>query len=291
MELRLAVIGDLHYSAMPDAALQVREARDEFYGRLFNHFFSVDADMHIALGDVTHEGHLGEWQGIRRFVDEYGTARNRDFRFILGNHDSLAGPKAQCLTAMAGAPRYSLHETEVCRLVFLDTTKESLRHDWGGVIDEEQVTWLGTMKDLPPKPTLVFGHHPFPRTTSNSHEPMMFVENSDVIQEALAPIAETVVYFNGHNHIHSIAASDNALQNWLFVQSACALSAFSFRTVEVTETKITVSSVNLPQEEFSDLSDEVRSAMTDFMHHPFARGGQRDQTVVVDLSISAPSLR
>lgn len=282
MEFRLALIGDLHYSAMPAATAQARLARDEFYRSLLNQFFSVEADMHIALGDVTHEGHTEEWSHLRHLVTELGTPRHRDFRFILGNHDSLAFSKAHSLSAMDEAPRYGIHETDVCRLIFLDTTKDSSRHDWGGVIDEEQLEWLRTLSHLPRKTTLVFGHHPFPRTTSSSDEPMMYVANSEALVEVLRPISDTVVYFNGHNHIHSIAAADTAIPNWSFVQSACPLSAFSFRTVEVSDSRVSISSVHLAEEEFADLSEQIRSGMTDFMHHPFARGGQRDQTLVVD---------
>lgn len=281
MEFRLAVIGDLHYSAMLKATSRARQARDEFYSRLFDHFFAIEADMHVALGDVTHEGHAEEWLGIQELVEQHGIPRNRDFRFILGNHDSLALPKAHALATMNQAQRYSLVETDVCRLIFLDTTKESSRHDWGGIVDEEQIEWLKSFRRLPRKTTLVFGHHPFPRTTSSSDEPMMNIANAEAFKEALSLISGTVMYFNGHNHVHSIAEQAEVDENWSFVQSACPVSAFSFRTVKVSPEQIAVSTVHLPEPEFEGLSEQVRQSMTDFMHHPFARGGKRDQSLVV----------
>lgn len=275
MSLRIAVIGDLHYPNFEQN--HHTSARDEFYSRVLRSFLSYNADFHIAVGDVTHDGHTDQWTQLLHLVSQHHSDKARQtFRLILGNHDTLLAAKAK-VQELTGQPRYFVEETPDCRLIFLDTTKESSPKDWGGLVDGEQLEWLKSLQQLPPKTTLVFGHHPFPETTTGSDEPMMNISNDEEVFAVLRALSPAGVYLNGHNHAHSIIEQHEQFPGWSFVQSASVLSSQSFRVIEVSPTHVHVSTIHVSDPELAELSATTRSGMTDYMHHPSAMGSAGDQ--------------
>jgi len=212
LSLRIAVIGDLHYPNFEQD--HHTHARDEYYSKVLGSFLSHDADFHIAAGDVTHDGHSDQWTQLLQLVSEHQSSKTETtFRHILGNHDTLLASKAT-VQDLTGRPRYFMEETADCRLIFLDTTKESSPKDWGGLVDAEQLEWLKSLQQLPAKTTLVFGHHPFHETTTGSDEPMMNISNGEEVFAALRALSPSGLYLNGHNHAHSIVEQHEQFPDW-----------------------------------------------------------------------------
>lgn len=162
--------------------------------------------------------------------------------------------------------------------------RETSPDDWGGVVDEAQLEWLSGLAHLPYKTTLVFGHHPFPKTTWASDEPMMSISNAEEVIAVLSAAAPAAVYFNGHNHVHSIARGWTYAPKWTFVQCAAALSASVCRTVVVSERDVVVETVHC-QPALTQLAQSYQSALDGYMNVSAAVGTKSDQNVRVVLTI------
>ena len=265
MAVKIGLIGDLHYPLLTGDLIARRDARNRLYQTIFAEFLGANVDFHIAVGDVTHEGHEKEWLAIAGLANENGTARGRNFRFVLGNHDTLQLKKNSILTMMR-QPRFSVEELQGARLILLDTTRESSPDHWGGLVDAEQIQWLESLADLPKTPTIVIGHHPFPSTTAGSEEPMMFMEDADRLTAALAAFCSPVIYCNGHNHVHSIAISTAKRNDWLHVQTAAVLSSPSFRILEIDEQNVSVKTHVLTDESVVNDAVTIRTDLPDYFH-------------------------
>lgn len=125
--MRLMVMGDFHYSRMESGSAEMLAARDEAFSTMLGKFLEWDADLHISLGDLTHEGHPEELEFVFDSIESSG----RPFIHVLGNHDTLSLPKAEILT-ITGQQRYHAIDREEAMLLFIDTTKEMNADDWGG---------------------------------------------------------------------------------------------------------------------------------------------------------------
>ena len=275
MAVKIGLIGDLHYPLLAGDFIDRRDARNGLYRTVFAEFLGANLDFHIAVGDVTHEGHEKEWMAIAGLVSENGMARDRNFRFVLGNHDTLQ-LKKNSIMAMMQQPRFSVEELPGARLILLDTTRESSPGHWGGLVDAEQIEWLESLSDLPKAPAVVIGHHPFPATTAGSEEPMMFMEDTDRLMNALAAFCSPVVYCNGHNHVHSIAAPTAQRHDWLYVQTAAVLSSPSFRILEIDGHNVTVKTHVLTNEHAASDAAAVRDGLPGY-HHPQSSGLNPDR--------------
>ncbi len=281
MSLRLAVIGDLHFPRLRNHLESVVARRDEFYRTLLTQFFIHPADLHVVLGDVTHEGTKEEWTAVYSLLTSLANKYNRQFHILLGNHDTLAFSKKE-IEEHTGMPRYTFHDTSSCRLLLLDTTKEATPANWGGLIDDQELEWLAGLPAPTANCTLVFGHHPFPNTTAESEIPMMSAENA----HALVPLVHSnrVVYFNGHNHVNSITTGSGDLSHWTFVQAASVLCSPSFRVVEVSDDEISVSTVFVDGPTLYEDAQAVRGALTGYAHKPLAKGQTVDHDIRLPLS-------
>lgn len=267
LTIRIALVGDLHYPLLEGTLAVRRGARDRMYRAVLEAFFRSDADVHIALGDVTHDGRLEEWSDIARLVEKTNTETQRAFHYVLGNHDTLRSRKRDIVLAMQ-QPRFHMMETQGVRLVFLDTTRETSPTHWGGLVDAEQLAWLDSMAGLPKAPTVVLAHHPFPSTTKGSDEPMMFLEDSKVVQAAIEAFSTHVIWCNGHNHAHSIVKPTAAPSGWTHVQSAAVLSNPSFRLLTWDGDALQVTTHVFADEDIVADAAIVRTDLADYFHHP-----------------------
>ncbi|MCL6632295.1 MAG: metallophosphoesterase [Alicyclobacillus herbarius] len=280
MTLRLAVIGDLHYSVdLSDASLS--SLRDTYFSQLLRTFFAHDADLHIALGDVTHRGQVQEWAFIHRMTSELAEQYGRRFRFVLGNHDSLTEPKTAVL-GQTGQFRYVFEDHSECRLVFLDTTGDPTPTNWGGMVDEAQLCWLSGLGPADGRPLLVFGHHPIAHTTWASDMPMMFLANGDQVASRLEGMATQIIYFNGHNHVHSIAQQRRDHADWTYVQLAASVQSTTYQSVSINEQDVSIETYQCSPS-ILNLAESYCSAIPGFMKVENPLGGERDRQVQVSL--------
>ncbi|OAO89192.1 hypothetical protein AXX17_ATUG03440, partial [Arabidopsis thaliana] len=239
--MKLALIGDLHYPANLLGRKDAEAARDAFYEAVLGAFLSVDADYHISLGDLTHEGTAEEYEAVYGFI----RSRYPDRRFlhVLGNHDthSLSKPDLEKLT---GSPRYQMIEEQEMTMLLLDTAREMYPDNWGGTLDEEQLTWLAA--HLPKeahKPVLVFGHHPMQGTTARSNEEMMGLDtdSSSRLKHLLGGVPGAGFYWNGHNHVQSLVREGN----WHYFQAASMLDIPAIWTVTLGGNELLLEQVHV----------------------------------------------
>ncbi|OGX68366.1 MAG: hypothetical protein A2189_00945, partial [Paenibacillus sp. RIFOXYA1_FULL_44_5] len=222
--LRLALIGDLHYPQIEQANRELFELREGFYFNYLKGFLALEADMHISLGDLTHNGIMQEFEDVYQYI------RTTDvtFRHVLGNHDAYAMSKAQ-ISSLMDHPLYEAVETEEALLVFLDSTRELQPEDWSGDMDSRQLAWLESqIQRNPDQPILIFAHHPVYGTTYLSRDHKMHIDPSVDMRSILTKKNGGGLYFNGHNHTHSIMQMDG----WSFIQTAAGLCDPSYRMVE-----------------------------------------------------------
>lgn len=230
--LRLALIGDLHYPHIERENRELFELREGFYADFLKGFMALEADMHISLGDLTHNGIMQEFEEVYQYIRTGGVS----FRHVLGNHDAYSLSKEN-ISSVLDHPLYEAVETEEALLVFLDSTRELMPHDWSGQLEAGQLEWLETqLGRSQDKPVLVFAHHPVYDTTHMSLEDKMHIDPSLDMQSILSRRNGAGLYFNGHNHTHSIVQKDS----WSFIQTAASLCDPSYRIVEVDSNQIRI---------------------------------------------------
>ncbi|WP_171651906.1 metallophosphoesterase family protein [Paenibacillus foliorum] len=127
---------------------------------------------------------------------------------MLGNHDAYLLPKAEIM-ALTGQQRYHAIENEEAMLIFLDTSKEMNRSDWGGEMDAERLEWLKAQLDKSGnKPVFIFAHHPVYDTTTHSTMEKMSIDPQIDMLDVLNRKEGHGFYFCGHNHMNSIVQKD-----------------------------------------------------------------------------------
>ncbi|MEK3910567.1 metallophosphoesterase [Paenibacillus sp. FSL H7-0331] len=249
--MRLNVMGDLHYCFMENGTVEMLEARDKVYADILEHFVREDSQFHISIGDLTHEGMPEEFDYVFNRINNDG----RSLIHVLGNHDTYLLPKAE-VVAITKQQRYHAIDSEEALLLFLDTTKEMNRDDWGGEIDAEQLEWLqAKLEESGNKPVLVFAHHPVYGTTARSTEEKMSIDPQVNMIEVLNKKQGPGFYFCGHNHVNSIVQQEG----WYFIQTAACLDVPAYRRVELNEKEIYIELITIDQ---TDLADHIELFIT-----------------------------
>jgi 3',5'-cyclic-AMP phosphodiesterase len=224
--LRLAIIGDLHYPYLDTEDQHLLNMRERFFKGFLERFMEVDADLHISLGDLTHNGFEQELTDVYRWLAPY----QKPFRHVLGNHDAYSNPK-QAVLATTGQKRYDSIDSPEAKLLFLDTAREMDLENWGGVLDELKLAWgEASLRDSHDKTFLFFAHHPVYNTTARSDMDKLSIDPAlDVSALFGEHGGRKGLYFNGHNHAHSIVRKGD----WFYIQTASCLDHPSFRLVEI----------------------------------------------------------
>ncbi|MEO2202866.1 metallophosphoesterase [Paenibacillus pabuli] len=230
--MRLALLGDYHYSSMSHGTEEMKAARVRVYEHMLKAFLEEKADFHVSIGDLTHEGTAQEFQSIYSIL----SSSERNFIHVLGNHDTYSIPKHE-ISKLTGQDRYRAIDTPHARLIFLDTTQEMNPADWGGELDEEQLAWLKSeLADSHEKQVLLFGHHPVFDTTARSTLDKLYIRPQDELKSILNSRPEGGIYFCGHNHMNSIVKQGE----WHYVQTAACLDVPAYRVIEVHEGKVEI---------------------------------------------------
>ncbi|MCL6458950.1 MAG: metallophosphoesterase [Gorillibacterium sp.] len=275
--MKLIVMGDFHFPIMRDEEKELIERRNTFFGSILRQVLEEDADIMISLGDLTNEGCEEELNYIVSELQKWKRS-NTPFVHVLGNHDTYSLPKKDIL-AITGQPRYHAMDTPEALLLFLDTTKEMVRDNWGGEIDKEQMIWLEEqLASYPDKPVLVFGHHPVYDTTSRSSLDMLCVHPEHDLQAVLDNRKGPAYYFCGHNHQQSIIR----IGDWHYVQTAAVLDIPGYRIIEVSEGRLTVETVLVQDEEMLRHACYIGDRMLYFCPFPKAEGTSTDQALHVE---------
>ncbi|WP_209120990.1 metallophosphoesterase [Alkalihalobacillus sp. BA299] len=276
--MRLVVMGDLHYSAIDETIPGLYEARADFFEAFIREFFSIQADAHISLGDLTNYGATLELEGVYNIIRKY----DKPFYHALGNHDLYAQPRKNVLE-ITGQARYHSITTEHAVFVFLDTAKEMDYEDWGGWVDDEQLQWLKSIVQASgTKPMLVFAHHPVYNTTTRSDREKGSIHQDIDMWSVLSEKEGVGIYFNGHTHVESIIEQEN----WTFVQLPACLDLHTLRMVEIDEKEIRITPVDITNEKIVGCAPTLYNNMKHFTHNPEARGKESDRSCTVSLVAS-----
>jgi 3',5'-cyclic AMP phosphodiesterase CpdA len=277
--MRLALLGDLHYSSMSHGTEEVKAARIRAYEHMLKVFLKEEADFHISIGDLTHEGTAQELRSIYSILAK----SERSFIHVLGNHDTYSLPKHE-ISTLTGQPCYRAIDTPYAKLIFLDTTKEMNRSDWGGELNEEQLIWLkAQLTDSHQKQVLLFGHHPVFDTTARSALDKLYIRPQDELKDMINSLPQGGIYFCGHNHMNSIVKQGN----WHYVQTAACLDVPAYRVIEVHENEVTITH-RLIQD--ADLNHDIQSFCRDtpgFGPVADALGEESDLLLTVQLTSAA----
>ncbi|PSL40205.1 calcineurin-like phosphoesterase family protein [Planomicrobium soli] len=253
--MRIAVIGDLHYPELTLDNYLIADARQGFYETFMERFFSIPADLYVSVGDLTNYGTAEELEDIYSIIRRHG----KRFVHVLGNHD-VYGLKRKEVLEITQQQRFHLLETDSAMFAFLDTAREQDLNDCGGVLDPIQQEWLESVVEYSGEtPLLVFGHHPIYATTAKSHEPMHYIHPHVQIQEILQKKQGPGLYVNGHNHYNSIALR----KRWTFLQIAAVLDEQAARIIDITDSLISIDTVNLSD----PLLEEQGKIIGEAIHH------------------------
>lgn len=275
--MRLVVMGDLHYSSMTNGTEEMRGARDTVYSVMLDSYLNTEGHYHISLGDLTHEGLPEEF---RHVFDRIGGSE-RQFIHVLGNHDTYSIPKAEILS-ITGQQRYSSIDTEEAMLIFLDSTKEMNRSDWGGEMDAEQLEWLETqLEQSGTKPVFVFAHHPVYGTTARSTIEKLSIHPDIDMLSVLNKKKGAGFYFCGHNHVNSIVQQEG----WHYIQTAACLDIPAFRIVELKDGQVSTELVAIDHADLAEHIAAFNTKMPGFGPVLEARGEDRDWNLQVEVAV------
>ncbi|UJF33624.1 metallophosphoesterase family protein [Paenibacillus hexagrammi] len=147
-------------------------------------------------------------------------------------------------------------------------------------MDTEQLEWLRAQLEASgDKPAFVFAHHPVHATTSRSTLDKLSIHPDIDMMAVLKAKKGPGFYFCGHNHANSIA-----LQNgWHFIQTAACLDIPAFRVVELQNGQVSISLVELNDEELHEQISRFHTKMRGFTPFPEARGEAADWSLTVRL--------
>ncbi|SFM30672.1 3',5'-cyclic AMP phosphodiesterase CpdA [Paenibacillus sp. 1_12] len=273
--MRLILIGDLHFTRMESGTEEMKEASHKAFSILIDSFLNMKGHFHISLGDLTHEGLPEEFS----YVNNRISSTDCNFKHVLGNHDTNAIPKAEIL-AITGQQRYGSIDTDEAMLIFLDSTKEMNKSDWGGEIDAEQLEWLQSrLEQSGEKPVFVFAHHPVYETTARSTEEKLSIHPDIDMKAVLNKKKGLGFYFCGHNHVNSIVRQDG----WHYIQSAACLDFPALRIVELKDGQVSMELKRVDEVDLTDYIARFNTEMPGFHVSSDALGEIKDWNMLVDV--------
>lgn len=218
--MKLNIFSDFHYCEFAEANV-LKQAQD-YYFTFLNSVANDSADYIFSLGDLATEGNISHYRTIEPIINQH-----KNFINVLGNHDTTYVSKKDIQNFFI-EERYFIKEFEDFAIIALDSTKEFVLDDWGGIIDEEQLTWLKKeVTRLSDKNLIVLAHHPITNTTFNSDRPMASIENSQAVNDILSLHKKNNLFICGHVHYNSVVTKEN----WTYIQLGAAIDTGSYLEV------------------------------------------------------------
>eukprot|EP00130_Batrachochytrium_dendrobatidis_P008394 XP_006683269.1 hypothetical protein BATDEDRAFT_93032 [Batrachochytrium dendrobatidis JAM81] len=238
--MRIAVIGDLHFSALNEDNRIFENDRNAFYTTFIQKFFSTPADLYVSIGDLTNYGLQEEYEAIYKLINE----QEKPFIHVFGNHDTYGLLRHDVLN-ITKQKRYHAITTDKAVLAFLDTTREQNYDVWGGTLDIEQQDWLTEVVEHSGElPIIVFAHHPVHETTMHSDRENQSIHPDIPIWDILKKKQGKGLYINGHNHCISIAEREQ----WTFIQLAAVLDQQATSVIHLADSEIKIDYIELTNE-------------------------------------------
>lgn len=273
--LKIAVIGDLHYPALEEGNVSIEEDRNMFYETFLERFFSIPADLYVSIGDLTNFGWKEELEEVYSIIDRH----QKPFVHVLGNHDIYGLTRKEVLS-LTKQQRYHAITADAAVLAFVDTAREQDFEVWGGTLDTTQLDWLeGVIEESGELPLIVFAHHPVHATTINSEKENLSIHPDIPVWESLNKKQGCGLYVNGHNHFNSIASKEQ----WNFLQIAAVLDEQAARVIEVSESHISIDSIDLYDPAQYQRAQIIGNAINHFQLNPQQAGADRETHQLIPL--------
>ncbi|NEU32196.1 metallophosphoesterase [bacterium LRH843] len=281
--MKITAMGDLHYVQdrnYSDGSLiseKFTEARDHFFNEYIKNFFSVESNYYVSIGDLTNFGTVQELTEVYEKINSY----NKPFFHTIGNHDLYSMSREQVSQLINQKINHSVDFDEV-KLIFWETAREMDYEVYGGIVSEEQLTWLQKeLEESGDKTVILFGHHPIYDTTIRSNYKNLSIDpEMDVYSVLKSKKSGKGIYVCGHNHFDSIVEKDN----WTFVQIAAVLDVPSVRMFEIEEDKVTISSQTILADSYLEEAKYIGEQMDHFNNIWDGEGTTLARNVVVNLS-------
>lgn len=279
IEMKIAVMGDLHYPTLDEDNAFIEKDRNEFFSTFIERFFSINADLYVSIGDLTNFGLKDELEDIYDLINK----QRKPFIHVLGNHDVYGLCRNEVLS-ISNQHRYHAVINDKVAMVFLDTTKDQNLLDWGGTLDAEQLECLEEMVSLSgDRPLLVFAHHPVYKTTKHSEIKRLCVDQNILLWETIKKKNGAGLYINGHNHYNSIVKKEN----WTFAQLAAVLDQQAARVIEIHENEMNINFVDLSDSKLKQQAKTIGENIFHFHLHPEQIGSKKDWEQTIPLLIKS----
>jgi 3',5'-cyclic-AMP phosphodiesterase len=281
--LKITTMGDLHYVQdrnYSDGSLiseKFTEARDHFFNEYLKNFFSIASDYYVSIGDLTNFGTMQELKEVYEKINSY----NKPFFHTIGNHDLYFMSREHVSTLINQKVNHSIDFDQV-KLIFWETAREMDYEVYGGIVTDEQLTWLQKeLEEAGDKTVILFGHHPIYDTTFRSNYKNLSIDPEiDVYSVLKNKKGGKGIYVCGHNHYDSIVEKDN----WTFVQIAAVLDVPGVRIFEIEEDKVTISSQTILADSYLEEAHYIAEQMDHFKSIWDGKGTTLTRNFVVNLS-------
>lgn len=274
--LRLAIIGDVHYStsARDDSSLLLHRSP-----RILDIALSQVAanrrppDLVVQIGDMVG-GVPQPAETVRRDLEEAVECFDRSglrWTWIVGNHDVVdCGGMKWVLPYLRRDRSYGEMVFGDDVLILLDSSCDAIH----GRIDADQQAWLESKLDEHRDRRLfVFVHHVFDWSEMDG----MYIENADAIRPMLLESRAVKAIFMGHAHTNRITPFGG-----LYEIATSALSSWplTFRWVDIEPARLRVRTEKL------DVPDDLEAeALAAWERHPRPYRGETTET---DLNADLP---
>lgn len=255
--MRIACIGDAHYSAMHWRTKALKEQNEFFYHKIFASLFAQEADLYLSLGDLTHYGSPREFRSVYKIINSH-RKENQRFENLVGNHDLLVQTKAS-YQALTGSKLYWSEDYDDVKLIFMDTSRALHPGKSSSSISWEQAEFVKKeLEEAGDKLALVFAHHPPERMTFRNEKGR--VDKSLTLDQILKHKKGRGIVVNGHLHQDRFYTRGE----WGFLQFNDLLDEPTVRCLDIKDGKLTMSTISFTQHEMIHAARNIALALLTF---------------------------
>ncbi|MDD7732596.1 MAG: metallophosphoesterase [Firmicutes bacterium] len=255
--MRIACIGDAHYSAMRWRTKALKDQNEFFYNKIFASLFAQEADLYVSLGDLTHFGSRSEFRAVYKMINSH-RKENQRFENVVGNHDLLVQTKAS-YQSLTGSKLYWAEDYEDVKLIFMDTSRALRPGKNSSSISWEQQEFVKReLEEAGEKLAVIFAHHPPERMIFRNEKGR--VDKSLNLEQILSHKKGRGVVVNGHLHKDRFYTRGD----WGFLQFNDLLDEPTIRCLDIKDGKVTMSTVSFTQHEMVHATRNITLALLTF---------------------------
>lgn len=255
--MRIACIGDAHYSAMHWRTKALKEQNEFFYHKIFASLFAQEADLYLSLGDLTHYGSPREFRSVYKIINSH-RKENQRFENLVGNHDLLVQTKAS-YQALTGSKLYWSEDYDDVKLIFMDTSRALHPGKSSSSISWEQAEFVKKeLEEAGDKLALVFAHHPPERMIFRNEKGR--VDKSLTLDQILKHKKGRGIVVNGHLHQDRFYTRGE----WGFLQFNDLLDEPTVRCLDIKDGELTMSTISFTQHEMIHAARNIALALLTF---------------------------